>query len=69
MKTENTTCILWHLGGQLQNYRDNKYSELNEEPKAEEEALGPVALLSDDMTEFVEEPKKLKFSTKMVRLY
>jgi hypothetical protein len=58
------------LGGQLQNYRDNKYSELNEEPKAEEEALGPiVALLSDDMTEFVEEPKKLKFSTKMVRLY
>jgi hypothetical protein len=32
----------WHLGGQLQNYRDNKYSELNEEPKAEEEALGPI---------------------------
>jgi hypothetical protein len=48
-------------GGQLQNYRDNKYSELNEEPKAEEEALGPiVALLSDDMTEFVEEPKEIK---------
>jgi hypothetical protein len=48
-------------GGQLQNYRDNKYSELNEEPRADEEALGPiVALLSDDMTEFVEEPKEIK---------
>lgn len=48
-------------GGQLQNYRENKYSEHYEEPSSNEEALGPiVALLSDDMKEFAEEPKKIK---------
>lgn len=48
-------------GGQLQKYRDNKYDENNEEPLAHEAALGPiVALLSDDMKEFAEEPKEIK---------
>ncbi|WP_426484289.1 glycoside hydrolase family 43 protein [Flavobacterium sp. 2] len=48
-------------GGQLQKYRNNIYDKSNEEPKASEEALGPiVALLSDDMKEFAEEPKEIK---------
>jgi hypothetical protein len=48
-------------GGQLQKYRGNKYDEANEEPSANEPALGPiVALLSDDMKEFAEEPKEIK---------
>ena len=48
-------------GGQLQKYRNNKYAEENEEPLANEPALGPiVALLTDDMKEFVEEPKEIK---------
>jgi beta-xylosidase len=48
-------------GGQLQKYRNNQYSEENEEPLANEPALGPiVALLSDDMKQFAEEPKEIK---------
>lgn len=48
-------------GGQLQKYRNNKYVEENEEPLANEAALGPiVALLADDMKEFAEEPKEIK---------
>lgn len=48
-------------GGQLQKYRNNKYAEENEEPLANEPALGPiVALLTDDMKEFAEEPKEIK---------
>lgn len=48
-------------GGQLQKYRNNKYAEENEEPSANEAALGPiVALLTDDMKEFAEEPKEIK---------
>ena len=48
-------------GGQLQKYRNNQYSQINEEPLAEEKALGPiVALLRDDMLEFAEEPKEIK---------
>jgi len=48
-------------GGQLQKYRNNVYDKSNEEPLANEEALGPIiALLSDDMKEFAEAPKEIK---------
>ncbi|MBL0736721.1 glycoside hydrolase family 43 protein [Flavobacterium sp. GN10] len=48
-------------GGQLQKYRNNQYDQNNEEPLAEEKALGPiVALLRDDMLEFAEAPKEIK---------
>ena len=48
-------------GGQLQKYRNNQYTEENEEPLANEPALGPiVALLSDDMKQLAEEPKEIK---------
>ncbi|UWY27706.1 glycoside hydrolase family 43 protein [Flavobacterium sp. TR2] len=48
-------------GGQLQKYRNNQYDQNNEEPLAEEKALGPiVALLRDDMLEFAEEPKEIQ---------
>lgn len=48
-------------GGQLQKYRDNMYAEENIEPLANESALGPiVALLTDDMKQFAEEPKEIK---------
>lgn len=48
-------------GGQLQKYRNNKYDDNNEEPLQNEPALGPlVAMLSDDMLEFAEEPKEIK---------
>lgn len=48
-------------GGQLQKYRNNVYDKSNEEPLENEEALGPiVAMLSDDMKEFAEEPKEIK---------
>lgn len=48
-------------GGQLQKYRNNKYNQHNEEPSAEDKALGPiVALLRDDMLEFAEDPKEIK---------
>ena len=47
-------------GGQLQNYRNNIYSEKNEEPLSHEVALGPiVAKLSEDMKQFTEEPKEI----------
>ena len=52
-------------GGQLQKYRNNQYDEGNEEPSADEAALGPiVALLTDDMKEFAEEPKEIKILDK-----
>ena len=52
-------------GGQLQKYRGNEYAEENEEPLANERALGPiVARLSDDMKEFAEEPKEIKILDK-----
>lgn len=48
-------------GGQLQKYRNNKYAEENEEPSEKEPALGPiVAMLTQDMKEFAEEPKEIK---------
>jgi hypothetical protein len=48
-------------GGQLQKYRNNQYAEENDEPLYNEPALGPiVALLSDDMKQFAEEPKEIK---------
>ncbi|MTH15649.1 glycoside hydrolase family 43 protein [Flavobacterium sp. LC2016-01] len=48
-------------GGQLQKYRNNTYDKSNEEPQANEAALGPiVALLTDDMKEFAEVPKEIK---------
>jgi hypothetical protein len=48
-------------GGQLQNYRNNKYDVDYAEPLENEQALGPiVARLRDDMLEFDEEPKEIK---------
>ena len=48
-------------GGQLQKYRNNKYDKNYEEPTGKEPALGPiVALLTQDMLEFAEEPKEIK---------
>jgi len=47
---------LW--GGQLQRYRNNKAIECGHEPADNEAALCPkIALMSDDMLEFAEEPK------------
>ena len=47
-------------GGQLQKYRNNVFSETNEEPKASEQALGPIVTrLSEDMKEFGEEPREI----------
>jgi len=47
-------------GGQLQKYRDNAYSESNEEPADEAPALGPrVARLSEDMMQFAEAPREI----------
>ncbi|WP_114240252.1 glycoside hydrolase family 43 protein [Dyella sp. C9] len=49
---------LW--GGQLQKYRDNTYDAANEEPAADEPALGPrIARLSDDMKGFAEAPREI----------
>ena len=48
-------------GGQLQKYRNNTFAAENEEPTENEAALGPiVALLSDDMKQFAEEPREIK---------
>lgn len=48
-------------GGQLQKYRGNVYDEANEEPADDEPALGPiVARMSDDMTQFAEEPREIQ---------
>jgi hypothetical protein len=47
---------LW--GGQLQRYRNNKAIECGHEPADDEPALSPkVALLSENMLEYAEEPK------------
>jgi len=47
-------------GGQLQKYRNNIYSEINQEPQPDKHALGPiVAKLSADMKQFTEEPKEI----------
>jgi len=52
-------------GGQLQKYRNNTYALEHEEPLANEPALGPiVALLTDDMLEFAEEPREIKILDK-----
>ena len=49
---------LW--GGQLQNYRNNIFSENNFEPFANEVALGPImAKLTDDMLQFEVKPREL----------
>lgn len=49
---------LW--GGQLQKYRDNVHAAANEEPAAQQPALGPrVARLSDDMKQFAEAPREV----------
>ncbi|MEA5461783.1 glycoside hydrolase family 43 protein [Arcicella sp. LKC2W] len=49
---------LW--GGQLQRYRNNIYSENNQEPEPNQSALCPlVAKLTDDMLQFAEEPKAI----------
>lgn len=48
-------------GGQLQKYRNNNYAAANEEPTANQPALGAIAaMLSEDMKEFAEEPKEIK---------
>ncbi|MFD0989243.1 glycoside hydrolase family 43 protein [Mariniflexile jejuense] len=48
-------------GGQLQKFRNNKYNEINELPKPNEPALGPiVAKMTDDLLQFAEEPKEIK---------
>ena len=47
-------------GGQLQSYRNNEYSTINQEPPAHEPALGPrIALLTNDMKQFAEAVKDL----------
>jgi hypothetical protein len=47
-------------GGQLQKYRNNQYTESNEEPKDDEHALGPImAKLTDNMLQFAETPRAL----------
>ena len=52
-------------GGQLQKYRNNKYAEENEEPLADEPALGPIVVqLTEDMMQFAEEPKEIKILDK-----
>lgn len=49
---------LW--GGQLQSYRNNIYSEHNQEPLPHEPALGPrMAKLADNMLQFAEEVKEI----------
>jgi Glycosyl hydrolases family 43 len=48
-------------GGQLQKYRNNVYADANEEPTANEPALGPIiALLTDDLKQFAETPKEVQ---------
>lgn len=49
---------LW--GGQLQRYRDNKAQECGQEPADDQPALGArVALMSEDMLGFAEEPREI----------
>ena len=48
---------LW--GGQLQQYRDNVFSDANAEPADDEPALGPrIARLTPDMLQFAEAPRE-----------
>lgn len=48
-------------GGQMQNYRDNKYNTENQEPLANENALLPkIAKLSGDMKSFDETVKEIE---------
>jgi beta-xylosidase len=49
---------LW--GGQLDQYKDNKWSKDNKEPKGSEPARMPkIALMKDNLLEFAEEPRDL----------
>ena len=49
---------LW--GGQLDQYKDNKWSKDNKEPKGSEPAKMPkIALMKDNLLEFAEEPRDL----------
>lgn len=48
-------------GGQLQNYRNNVFSDTFSEPLAHEPAMSPiVARLSADMKQFAETPREIK---------
>lgn len=48
-------------GGQLQNYRDNKYNKTYKEPEAHEPALCPkVAKLTDDLLQLAESPRDVQ---------
>jgi hypothetical protein len=48
-------------GGQLQNYRSNKYKFTNELPDKNDKALGPiVAKMTEDLLQFAEEPKEIE---------
>ena len=47
-------------GGQLDQYRNNIWSEDNKEPPASETAMMPkIALMKDDLLEFAEDPRDL----------
>ena len=47
-------------GGQLDQYKNNKWSENNKEPAGTETALMPkIALMEDNLLEFAEEPRDL----------
>lgn len=47
-------------GGQLQYYRENNFSEENQEPMPHQKALGPrVALLTDEMKQFAEQVREI----------
>ena len=49
---------LW--GGQLDQYKDNKWSKDNKEPKGSEPAKMPkIVLMKDNLLEFAEEPRDL----------
>ncbi len=63
-KDEDGKCYIYFgglWGGQLQRYTDNKSLESAYLPEGDEEALpSRVALLSDDMLQFAEEPRALE---------
>ena len=47
-------------GGQLDQYRNNKWSKDNKEPKGKEQAICPkISLMKDNLLEFAEEPRDL----------
>lgn len=62
-KDEDSSCYLYFggiWGGQLQNYRDNKYDENFQLPAKNEAALGAkVARLTEDMKAFAEPPREV----------